>query len=108
LIKKLLYLLDNSKKIYDLYILNGQIFLYAKKLRKINKKILDLIEKPNFVKDQKIKKPLLSLKKHIKEWIILWDKEQVARKPNNKDVFIFAGYTRFPKGLESFLISTLK
>ena len=91
-----------------MYMMNGNIFLYSKKLRQINKQILDLIEKSNFTKNQKIKKPLLNLKKHIEEWIILWDKEQIVRKPNNKDVFIFSGYAKFPKGLESFLISTLK
>ena len=83
-------------------------FFYAKKLRQVNKQILDLIEKSNFTKDKKIKKPVLSLKKHIEEWIILWDKEKIARKPNNKDVFIFVGYTKFPKDLEAFLISSLK
>ena len=91
-----------------MYMLNDNIFFYAKKLRQVNKQILDLIEKSNFTKDKKIKKPVLSLKKHIEEWIILWDKEKIARKPNNKDVFIFVGYTKFPKDLETFLISSLK
>ena len=42
-IKEMLFLLDSSKKIYKNYLSGGHKFLYAKDLRSINKKILNLI-----------------------------------------------------------------
>ena len=48
--KELLELLRNSKKTYDNYIINGKTFLYAKKIKLVNQKVLNLIKKLNFEK----------------------------------------------------------
>ena len=106
--EELLQLLKSSKKTYDDYILNGKIFLYAKSLRLINGQILDLIKKLNFEKNNELKKPFFALKQHIEEWIIIWDKEQFEKKPEDNDVFIFNGYKKYPKDLELLLISRTK
>tara|TARA_B100000780_G_scaffold178845_1_gene125393 strand:- start:350 stop:676 length:327 start_codon:yes stop_codon:yes gene_type:complete len=106
--EELLQLLKSSKKTYDDYILNGKTFLYAKSLRLINGQILDLIKKLNFEKNNELKKPFFALKQHIEEWIIIWDKEQFEKKPEDNDVFIFNGYKKYPKDLELLLISRTK
>ena len=106
--KELLELLRDSKKIYDNYIINGKAFLYAKKLRLINQKILNLIKKLNFDKDNELKKPAIYLKKHIEDWAIIWDREKSIRNPKDKDVFIFNGYKKYPKDLELLLINRFK
>tara|TARA_B100000787_G_C15990708_1_gene205680 strand:- start:207 stop:533 length:327 start_codon:yes stop_codon:yes gene_type:complete len=106
--EELLQLLKSSKKTYDDYILNGKIFLYAKSLRLINGQILDLIKKLNFEKNNELKKPFFALKQHIEEWIVIWDKEQLEKKPEDNDVFIFNGYKKYPKDLELLLISRTK
>ncbi|MDB9807732.1 hypothetical protein OAB83_00220 [Candidatus Pelagibacter sp.] len=106
--KELLALLINSKKTYDNYIINGKIFLYAKKLRLINQKILNLIKKLNFEKNNKLKKPTIDLKKHIEDWAIIWDREKSIRNPEDNDVFIFTSYKKYPKDLELLLINRFK
>ena len=63
--KELLELLRNSKKTYDNYIINGKTFLYAKKIKLVNQKVLNLIKKLNFEKDNELKRPAIDLKKHI-------------------------------------------
>ena len=106
--KELLALLINSKKTYGNYIINGKIFLYAKKLRLINQKILNLIKKLNFEKNNKLKKPTIDLKKHIEDWAIIWDREKSIRNPEDNDVFIFTSYKKYPKDLELLLINRFK
>ena len=106
--EKLLKLLKSSKKIYDDYILNGKTFLYAKNLRLINGQILNLIKKPHLEKSNELKKPFFDLRQHIEEWVIIWDKEQLIKKPEDNDVFIFNGYKKYPKNLELLLISRTK
>ena len=105
--KELLELLINSKKTYDNYIINGKTFLYAKKLRLANQEILNLIRKLDFEKDNELKKPSIDLKKHIEDWVIIWDKEKLIRNPKDNDVFIFTGYKKYPKDLELLLINRL-
>tara|TARA_B100000780_G_scaffold202383_1_gene143558 strand:- start:76 stop:420 length:345 start_codon:yes stop_codon:yes gene_type:complete len=106
--KELLELLRNSKNIYDNYIFNGRIFLYAKNLRLVNGQILSLLKKTNFEKKSELEKPSFALKKHIEEWIIIWDKEKLTQNPQDNDVFIFNGYKKYPKDLELLLISRIK
>jgi len=106
--KKLLELLGNSKKTYDNYIINQKTFLYSKKLRHINQKILNLIKKLNFEKDNELKKPTIDLKKHIEDWMIIWDREKSIRNPKDNDIFIFNGYKKYPKDLELLLINRFK
>ena len=105
--KELLELLINSKKTYDNYIINGKTFLYAKKIKLVNQKVLNLIKKLNFEKDNELKKPSIDLKKHIEDWVIIWDKEKLIRNPKDNDVFIFTGYNKYPKDLELLLINRL-
>ena len=105
--KELLELLKNSKKTYDNYIINGKTFLYAKKIKFVNQKVLNLIKKLNFEKDNELKKPSIDLKKHIEDWVIIWDKEKLIRNPKDNDVFIFTGYKKYPKDLELLLINCL-
>jgi len=106
--KELLKLLRNSKKTYDNYIVNGKIFLYAKKLRLVNQEILNFFKKNNFEKDNELKKPAIDLKKHIEDWVIIWDREKLIRNPKDNDVFIFTGYRKYPKDLELLLINRFK
>ena len=106
--KKLLKLLKKSKKIYNSYIANGKIFLYAKKLRLENQKILNLVKKLNFKEDDELKKPIIELKKHLEDWAIIWDMEKLTRNPKDNDIFIFNGYKKYPKDLELLLINRLK
>ena len=106
--KELLKLLRNSKKTYDNYIVNGKIFLYAKKLRLVNQEILNFFKKNNFEKDNELKKPAIDLKKHIEDWVIIWDREKLIRNPKDNDVFIFTGYRKYPKNLELLLINRFK
>ena len=106
--KELLELLRNSKKTYDNYIMSGKTFLYAKKLRLVNQEILNLIKKLNFKKDNELKNPSIDLKKHIEDWVIIWDREKLIRNPEDNDVFIFTGYRKYPKDLELLLISRFK
>ncbi len=106
--KELLQLLNNSKQVYDQYIASKKIFLHTKKLRQINKKILDIINSSNFEKEQKLEKPILDLRKHLEEWIVIWDRQQIAKSPSDEDLFVFSGYKKYPKGLELLLINTLK
>ena len=106
--KELLELLRNSKKTYDNYIINGKTFLYAKNLRLINGQILNLIKKLHLEKSNELKKPFFDLRQHIEEWVIIWDKEQLIKKPEDNDVFIFNGYKKYPKNLELLLISRTK
>ena len=106
--KELLKLLRNSKKTYDNYIVNGKIFLYAKKLRLVNQEILNFFKKNNFEKDNELKKPAIELKKHIEDWVIIWDREKLIRNPKDNDVFIFTGYRKYPKNLELLLINRFK
>ena len=105
--KELLELLINSKKTYDNYIINGKTFLYAKKLRLVNQEILNFFKKNNFEKDNELKKPAIDLKKHIEDWVIIWDREKLIRNPKDNDVFIFTGYKKYPKDLELLLINCL-
>tara|TARA_B110000114_G_scaffold82982_1_gene87763 strand:+ start:180 stop:515 length:336 start_codon:yes stop_codon:yes gene_type:complete len=105
--KELLELLRNSKKTYDNYIINGKTFLYAKKIKLVNQKVLNLIKKLNFEKDNELKKPSIDLKKHIEDWVIIWDREKLIRNPKDNDVFIFTGYKKYPKDLELLLINRL-
>ena len=106
--KELLKLLRNSKKTYDNYIVNGKIFLYAKKLRLVNQEILNFFKKNNFEKDNELKKPAIDLKKHIEDWVIIWDREKLIRNPKDNDVFIFTGYRKYSKDLELLLINRFK
>ena len=106
--KELLKLLRNSKKTYDNYIVNGKTFLYAKKLRLVNQEILNLIKKLNFETDNELKKSSIDLKKHIEDWVTIWDKEKLIRNPEDNDVFIFTGYRKYPKDLELLLINRFK
>ena len=106
--KELLQLLNDSKKAYDQYMISKKIFLHSKKLRQINKQILNLIKNSNFKKDKKLAKSILDLKKHLEEWINVWDKQKIEKRPNNKDLFVFTGYKKYPKGLELLLINNLK
>ena len=97
--------MNHSKKNYNEYISNGKIFFYTKKLRIINADILDLIMNQNFEEYEKLKKPLLNLRKHLEEWIFLWDKEQNIRNPDDNDEFIFTSCKKYPKNLEELLIT---
>ena len=106
--KELLELLINSKKTYDNYIINGKTFLYAKKLRLVNQEILNLIRKLDFEKDNELKKPAIDLKKHIEDWVIIWDGKKLISNPEDNDVFIFTGYRKYPKDLELLLINRFK
>ena len=106
--KELLKLLRNSKKTYDNYIVNGKTFLYAKKLRLVNQEILNLIKEYNFEKDNELKKTVIDLKKHIENWVIIFDREKLIRNPKDSDVFIFTGYRKYPKDLELLLINRFK
>ena len=100
--------MDSSKKVYNQYNHNGKTFLYSKKLRVVNKQILNLITSDNLVKNKKLKKPFLDLKKHLEEWINSWDKEKDIRTPKDNDTFIFTGYKKYPKDLELLLIKSAK
>ena len=66
-IKEMLSLLDSSKKIYKNYLSDGHKFLYAKDLRSINEKIVNLINTQKFEKDEVLKPAFQNLKKHLEE-----------------------------------------
>ena len=78
-----------------------------KKIKLVNQKVLNLIKKLNFEKDNELKKSSIDLKKHIEDWVIIWDKEKLIRNPKDNDVFIFTGYNKYPKDLELLLINRL-
>tara|TARA_B100000768_G_C11248703_1_gene363012 strand:- start:1198 stop:1524 length:327 start_codon:yes stop_codon:yes gene_type:complete len=108
LIKKIIDLLIKSKKIHNDYIKLGKTFLYAKKLRSINKQILTCLTELNFNSVKELEKPSLDLKEHIEDWISTWDKEQFIKKPKNNDVFIFYSKKRYPKEFELLLFNRIK
>ena len=82
-----------------------KFFLYAKKLKLVNQKILNLIKKLNFKEDNELTKPAIELKKHIEDLVIIWDREKLIRNPNDNDIFIFTDYKKYPKDLELSLIN---
>ena len=108
MIKKIIDLLIEAKKIHNNYINFGKTFLYAKKLRSINDQILTCVKKLDFDKNKELEKPLLDLKEHIEDWIIVWDREQSIQKPKDNDVFIFYSPKRYPKDLELVLNKYIK
>tara|TARA_Y100000389_G_scaffold162964_1_gene166000 strand:+ start:1906 stop:2280 length:375 start_codon:yes stop_codon:yes gene_type:complete len=107
-IKEMLSLLDSSKKIYKNYLSDGRKFLYAKDLRSINEKIVNLINTQKFEKDEVLKPAFQNLKKHLEEWICAWDREKINKTPNDNDKFTFSGYRTYPKYLDKLLISHLE
>ena len=107
-IKEVLSLLDSSKKIYKNYLSNGHKFSYAKDLRSINEKIINLINTQKFEKDEALKSDFQNLKEHLEEWIYAWEREKINKIPNDHDKFIFSGYKTYPKYLDKLLISYLE
>jgi hypothetical protein len=106
--REVLSLLDSSKKIYKNYLSCGRKFLYAKELRSINEQILNLINNQKVQRDKVLESALQNLKKHLEEWIYIWDKEKNTRSLNDSNEFIFCGYKTYPKYLDQLLISYLE
>ena len=104
----MLSLLDSSKKIYKNYLSSGHKFLYAKELRSINEQVLNLINNQKVQRDKVLESALQNLKKHLEEWIYIWDKEKNTRSLNDSNEFIFCGYKTYPKYLDQLLISYLE
>ena len=108
MIEKITNLLIKAKKTHDDYTNFGKTFLYAKKLRSINDKILNCVRKLDFGLNEELEKPSQDLKEHIQDWISVWDKEQSIQKPKDNDVFIFYSPKRYPKDLELPLNNHIK
>ena len=103
-IKGLINLLNHSKKTYTEYHSNNGQYIFAKKLRVINEEIFIQAKKLKNIKDEDIKKAILDLKKHLEQWMILWDKANNKRRFKNNEEFTFIGYKTYPKRLDALLI----
>ena len=103
-IKGLINLLNYSKKTYTEYHFNNGQYIFAKKLRVINEEIFIQAKKLKNVKDEDLKKAILDLKKHLEQWMILWDKANNKRRFKNNEEFTFIGYKTYPKRLDALLI----
>jgi len=106
-IQKILSYLNQVKKIHEKYMSNGKKFIHTIELRDINEKILILINEINLWGDEGLENSCLDLIEHLHEWISIWDKEKKIRRPRHDDEFIFYGYKKYPKNLESLLVSHL-
>ena len=103
-IKGLINLLNYSKKTYTEYHFNNGQYIFAKKLRVINEEIFIQAKKLKNIKDEDLKKAILDLKKHLEQWMILWDKTNNKRHFKNNEEFTFIGYKTYPKRLDALLI----
>ena len=104
--KKFLQLINISKKKHEDYINNGKTFFHAKEIKFINLKILDLIKDKNFTKSTELQKIILDLEIHLNEWIFAWNNEQFNKNPKDSDLFVFDGYKKYPKELDTLLINS--
>ena len=102
-INKLLSLLDEAKKNYQVYISNGKIFLHTIEIQSSNKKILKLIKELNFKEDQNLINTCIDLIEHLNEWLSIWNQEKNIKRPNDNDKFVFDSYKKYPKEIEGLL-----
>ena len=104
--KEFLQLINISKNKHKDYMNNGKTFFYAKEIKFINLKILDLIKDKNFTKSTELQKIILDLEIHLNEWIFAWNNEQINKNPKDNDLFVFDGYKKYPKELDTLLINS--
>ena len=102
-IKKLLFLLDQAKMNYQLYMSNEKIFLHTIEIQSINKRILKLIEELNFKEDKELRNPYFDLIEHLNEWLSIWNQEKNIQRPNDNDKFVFDSCKKYPKEIEGLL-----
>lgn len=107
-LKNLYILLNKNKEFYTNYNKNNS-FLNAKKIRKINNEIYDLIKNdPKSKFPLKLQNLILELKIHIEEWGIAWKKEEKIKQPEDHEYFRFNGYLKFPVKIISKIEECLK
>jgi hypothetical protein len=108
ILKKLESLLKKSRENHNKYIQDKKIFIYAKKIRISNQRILMFVENNFLLFPTAINKEILELKTHLIEWSQAWDDHKLLIKPSDNDIFIFKGYKTYPRSLDSCLSDLIK
>ena len=98
-------LLDRSKVAYDAYIVNGQIFLYAKILKKCNASIKKLLVEHAYLLPSPLSSNAIVIIHHIDVWETIWDDLYENTEPTLTTVFTFENLVRFPKKEASILMN---
>jgi hypothetical protein len=90
-------ILKRSEQAYKEYLLAGKTFMYARILRRYNKKLRSLLIKEGHSLPSYLQKDALELIAHYDIWIEKWDMLQLQLNPKPDDLFVFPNEVTFPK-----------
>ena len=96
--RHLLFNLKRAERAYQVYLDNGQQFIYAKNLKKANDTIINLLTNHNHSLPKTLENDAILLLEHLEIWSEHWMDLAQKQNPELNDEFIFQNKHQFPKG----------
>jgi hypothetical protein len=94
-----------ARAAYRDYLENGQTFLFASSLRRINLDVRALLLRKGYLLCDDLQAAAVALVGHYDVWLTLWDDLAVRQRPGPGDRFAFANRHTYPKEAEDRLES---
>ena len=92
-----------ARAAYRSYLDNGQSFLFASSLRRINLDVRALLLRKGYMLSGDLQAAAVALVTHYDVWLTLWDDLAVRQLPAPGDRFAFVNHHTYPKEAEDRL-----
>lgn len=95
-----------AKQAYQNYLDEEKTFLHASALKKINDKLLALLNSPVKELSPELTESIKLLKEHLIVWSEKWEAHRAVHQPEWNDTFVFQNSHTFPAKAERKIIDT--
>lgn len=90
-------ILQKSEQAYRNYLEEIKTFRYAKKLKKYNCQIINLLTENKYLLSPTLQKDADDLLFHYNTWLVKWNELAAETNPADEDIFVFSNEVTFPR-----------